>query len=76
MVQGQGAIQDRTQEHLGSGDKAIIAFRRAFLTVLERIKQGDEAACESNKSVPEVFVVSELISASENWREYCKKFVK
>jgi phenylpropionate dioxygenase-like ring-hydroxylating dioxygenase large terminal subunit len=76
MVQGQGPIQDRTQEHVGSGDKAIITFRRAFLSMLERIREGDAGAQESSTCVSDIFVVSELISASENWREYCKKFTK
>jgi phenylpropionate dioxygenase-like ring-hydroxylating dioxygenase large terminal subunit len=76
MVQGQGAIQDRAEEHLGSGDKAIIAFRRALLSKLERMRECDDIAQELNKSISDMFVVSELIPTNENWREYCKKMRK
>ncbi len=76
MVQGQGTIQDRTREHLGNGDKAIIAFRRAFLTMLERMRENGNAPREIGESVSDIFVVSELISSNDNWREYCKNLTK
>ena len=35
-VEGQGRIQDRTKEHLGTSDKAIVAYRRLLLAAIEQ----------------------------------------
>jgi hypothetical protein len=35
-----GAIQDRTREHLGTTDKAIMANRRTLLKAIETVRQG------------------------------------
>src|SRR6185436_7895377 len=40
-VEGQGRIQDRTREHLGSSDKAISAYRRLLKKSIEQVKQGE-----------------------------------
>jgi phenylpropionate dioxygenase-like ring-hydroxylating dioxygenase large terminal subunit len=39
-TQSQGAIQDRTQEHLGTTDKAIIAARKLLLKGIKDIQEG------------------------------------
>ncbi len=38
--ESQGPIQDRTREHLGTTDKAIIAYRRMLLKAIELVEQG------------------------------------
>jgi len=38
-VESQGAIQDRTREHLGQSDKAIVAYRRLLLGAIEDVAQ-------------------------------------
>jgi len=40
-VEGQGRIQDRTLEHLGSSDKAISAYRRLLKKSIEQVKKGE-----------------------------------
>ncbi|MEZ5652661.1 MAG: Rieske 2Fe-2S domain-containing protein [Burkholderiaceae bacterium] len=40
-VESLGAVQDRTREHLGTTDKAIIAHRRALLTAMEAVERGE-----------------------------------
>lgn len=54
---GQGAIADRTQEHLGSSDRGVILLRQRFFDDLDRIARGEDPkaiirdpAC--NKVVP------------------------
>ena len=42
-IETQGAIQDRTQEHLGSSDVVIIGMRRALLKAIEDVKNGEPA---------------------------------
>src|SRR5262249_47336089 len=39
---GQGAIADRTEEHLGTSDRGIILLRERFLADLEKIARGED----------------------------------
>ncbi|MBI5274825.1 MAG: aromatic ring-hydroxylating dioxygenase subunit alpha [Burkholderiales bacterium] len=39
-VEGMGAIQDRTREHLGTSDKVIMANRRLLLKAIETVQAG------------------------------------
>ena len=43
-VEGMGAIQDRTQEHLGRSDVAIIRYRRMLRQAIKAVEEGDEGA--------------------------------
>jgi hypothetical protein len=43
-VEGMGAIQDRTQEHLGRSDVAIIRYRRMLRRMMDAMEQGDRTA--------------------------------
>ena len=40
-VESLGRIQDRTREHLGSSDKAIIAYRRLLVKAIEQAGKGE-----------------------------------
>jgi hypothetical protein len=39
--ESMGAIQDRTQEHLGTSDKAIVAYRRLLRQAIEQTGKGE-----------------------------------
>ncbi len=39
-VESMGAIQDRTREHLGTSDKAIVQYRRMLREQIERVRGG------------------------------------
>ena len=39
-VESPGAIADRTREHLGTTDKAIMAFRRQLLAAIDTVRAG------------------------------------
>ena len=39
-VESMGAIQDRTREHLGTADKAIVAYRRLLRQDIEKVSGG------------------------------------
>ncbi|PSL17099.1 aromatic ring-hydroxylating dioxygenase subunit alpha [Shimia abyssi] len=43
-VEGMGAIQDRTQEHLGRSDVAIIRYRRMLREAIAALDRGDRDA--------------------------------
>jgi phthalate 4,5-dioxygenase len=42
-IETQGAVQDRTREHLGSTDIVITAVRRTLLKAIEQVQEGKEA---------------------------------
>jgi hypothetical protein len=39
-VESMGAIQDRTQEHLGTSDRVITAARRRFFRAIDDVAEG------------------------------------
>jgi phthalate 4,5-dioxygenase len=59
-VEGQGHIHDRTREHLGRTDKAIITYRRMLLAAIDAVGEGkspetllyDTAEVESRGPIP------------------------
>ncbi|WP_323825245.1 hypothetical protein, partial [Pseudomonas aeruginosa] len=40
-VESQGAIQDRTREHLGTSDKGIALYRRILIEAIEQAGRGE-----------------------------------
>ena len=40
-VESMGAIQDRTREHLGQSDKAIVQYRRLLRQEIEKVSRGE-----------------------------------
>jgi hypothetical protein len=42
-IETQGAIQDRTKEHLGSTDVVIIEVRKALMKAIKQMQAGGEA---------------------------------
>jgi hypothetical protein len=41
-VESMGAIQDRTNEHLGTSDKAIVQYRRLLRQEIEKVGGGEK----------------------------------
>jgi hypothetical protein len=41
-IESQGRIADRTREHLGTTDKAIVAYRRMLLSALGQVANGEK----------------------------------
>lgn len=77
MVQSPGAIQDRTQEHLGTTDKAIITNRRALLKAIHAVQAGEEPPHiireASKNQMNQLRVISEIVPPSADWRNYCSQ---
>ena len=40
VIEGAGAVQDRTKEHLVTSDKAIVAERKLLLKGIQDVKEG------------------------------------
>ena len=72
----QGLIQDRTQEHLVSSDKAIVAARKLMEKAIKDIQEGREpphvARSPSENHFPGLLVLSDLIPAMTDWKQYTK----
>ena len=75
---GQGAVTDRTREHLGQSDKGVVMVRRRFLDDLKRIEQGEDPKAvirdpEINKCV-ELPIVTRKFLKEGLTREQIKEF--
>jgi phthalate 4,5-dioxygenase len=78
-TESQGAVQDRTTEHLVSSDKAIVAARKLLLSGIEEVKRGRNPRHHISdpraNHFPHLMVVSEVIPNSIHWKDYAKKLV-
>lgn len=75
-VESQGPIQDRTREHLGSTDKAIVLYRRLLLDAIQKTPLGapapmiiDEAAARSITGPVSIDGIGPTDQWEEFWRE-------
>jgi phthalate 4,5-dioxygenase oxygenase subunit len=73
----QGAIQDRTEEHLVLSDKAIIAARKLMQKAIKDIQEGREpphvTRSPSENRFPHLLVVSDMIPDNSDYKQYTKK---
>jgi phenylpropionate dioxygenase-like ring-hydroxylating dioxygenase large terminal subunit len=78
-TESQGAIQDRTAEHLVSSDKAIVAARKLLLSGIEEVKQGREPRHRISdpraNRFPHLMVISEVMPGSIHWKDYARELV-
>lgn len=72
-VEGMGAIQDRTQEHLGRSDVAIIRYRRMLRQAISDVAQNKIDALPMWGRVDPVDVIGPLsndaIAATDDWQQ-------
>ena len=70
VTESMGEIYDRTQEHLGTSDRAVIAMRRMLLKAARDLADGVEPKA-TDPSLPYATIRSaeRNIARSEDWRE-------
>jgi phthalate 4,5-dioxygenase oxygenase subunit len=72
----QGTIQDRTDEHLVSSDKAIVAARKLLEKAIRDVQEGREpphvVRSPSENRFPDLLVVSDMIPDTSDWKEYTR----
>jgi hypothetical protein len=72
----QGTIQDRTEEHLVSSDKAIVAARKLLEKAIRDIREGREpphvVRSPSENRFPDLLVVSDMIPDTSDWKQYTR----
>ena len=76
-TESQGPVQDRTNEHVVSSDKAIVAARKLLLSAMQEVKEGKEPRHiirdpKANR-FSHLVVLSELLPASTDWKQYVKQ---
>ncbi len=76
-TEGAGPVENRTQEHLVSSDKAIIASRKLMLKAIQDVREGNDPPHvirdARRNSFPGLLVISELLPARVDWKEYTRK---
>jgi hypothetical protein len=65
VTESAGAIVDRSREHLGTSDKAVIAFRQRMLAAARRLEQGLEPQAPYDPDCYRVRAHSALVSRDE-----------
>lgn len=79
-TESQGAVQDRTAEHLVSSDKAIVASRKLLLSGIEDVKLGRDPRHRISdpqaNQFPNLMVASEVIPKSLHWKDFARKLVE
>ncbi|KAK43834.1 MULTISPECIES: aromatic ring-hydroxylating dioxygenase subunit alpha [Burkholderiaceae] len=75
-VESQGAIQDRTKEHLGTTDKGIIAYRKLLIDAIEKAQAGEKTfmlidEAEASKMTGPASI--DGIAPIDRWDEYWKE---
>ena len=76
-TESQGPVQERTREHPVSSDQAIVAARKLLLKAIQEVQEGREAPhvvrdAGSNR-FPHLVVLSEVVPAEVDWKEYARK---
>jgi hypothetical protein len=77
VTNSQGALQDRTEEHLGYTDKAIGATRRLLLRTIRDFMDGGDSRHlirdPRANDFPDLVVLSAVLPAAEDWRTSWKR---
>jgi phthalate 4,5-dioxygenase len=69
MTETMGPIYDRTQERLGTTDKAIIRMRRLLLDAAKRVAAGEQApATDPGLDYFQIRSAEKILEPDEDWR--------
>ncbi len=71
-VESQGRVHDRTREHLGQTDKAIMAYRRVLLDAIAKAEAG-EAPLLSRPNGHELPVTIDGVAPANAWDNYWRE---
>ena len=70
VIMSMGPIQDRTREHLGAGDGAVLAVRRCLMTAVREFMDGKVPAMARHAEIDYSVAVpkSMVVNGSQDWR--------
>ena len=69
LQEGMGRIVDRTKEHLGSTDRAIIAMRAMLLKAIDQAAAGETPAGVDPATHRDVRAYDDFVKAGQDWRD-------
>jgi len=73
----QGAVQDRTQEHIVSSDIAIVAARKLMEKAIRDVQGGREPPhvirTSEQNNLSHLLVISDVVSDVSDWKEYTRQ---
>jgi phthalate 4,5-dioxygenase len=76
-IETAGAIQDRTQEHLGSTDIVIIEVRKSLLNAIKQMQDGKNAPGRltdpKQNTFPDFICTGDYIRDGEDGPAYCRR---
>jgi len=75
-VESQGRIQDRTREHLGTTDKAIVAYRKMLLSEIKKANAGEPVFLEIDEAAAARITgpaTIDGIGRTDEWEQYWRK---
>ncbi|MDT2023272.1 Rieske 2Fe-2S domain-containing protein [Methylocella sp. CPCC 101449] len=69
LQEGMGPIVDRSLEHLGSSDKAIVAMRRLMLEAVTDVEEGRRPKGADPKIHAQIRPYDGFMQTNDNWKE-------
>ena len=69
LQEGMGPIVDRSREHLGSTDRAIITMRAMLLRAIDAVEKGGEAPGADPQTHRDMRPFDHFVKAGQDWRE-------
>lgn len=72
-VESQGRIQDRTREHLGTTDKAIVAFRKLLIDEIKKAGNGERTLMQMDSAMASHIIgppTMDGIGPADTWEDY------
>jgi len=73
LQEGMGPIVDRSQEHLGLSDKAIVALRRLLLEGTHAVERGERPRGTDPSTYRHVRPYDDIIEGNADWRQVMAK---
>ncbi|MCG6875785.1 MAG: aromatic ring-hydroxylating dioxygenase subunit alpha [Betaproteobacteria bacterium] len=75
-IESQGPIQDRTREHLGTSDRAIIEYRRLLTEAIARHQEGATLPMRLDDQTAQTLTgpgVADGVGPSDAWEQYWRE---
>jgi phthalate 4,5-dioxygenase len=69
LQEGMGPICDRSKEHLGTSDRAIIAMRQLLLEAIDTVEQGGDPRGTDPQTYRTVRAVDKMVPLDLPWKE-------
>jgi hypothetical protein len=69
LQEGMGPICDRTKEHLGTSDRAVIAARQLLLEACDAVERGENPRGATPASHRNVRPYDDFLPPDKDWRE-------